>query len=219
MQAAEIRDTLQEMHANGRTLFVTSSFQTHSIPLLHIISTSAVPCPVLFMQTRFHFPETHQFRRQVTAQLGLDVHMLESEVPLHAQRDSIGRFLYVDSPDWCCNINKVSPLRPWLQRADIWINGVRRDQSETRKAFSTFEPTPEGATRFHPMLDWSPQDIFLYRRAHDLPEHPLEAQGYLSIGCAPCTRAWNAPGIRGGRWEGSQKTECGLHLDLVGESQ
>ena len=99
---------------------------------------------------------------------------------------------------------------------DIWVNGIRAYQSETHARMAIEVSAPRGCTQFHPMLDWGPRMIYHYRRQHDLPEHPLEAKGYLSIGCAPCRRELIAEtDERGGRWLGMNKTECGLHTDLV----
>ncbi len=132
------------------------------------------------------------------------------------QKDAHGRLLFTSDPDHCCYLNKVQPMESILMSFDIWINGVRADQSKIRKNFKVEESAPHQVIRFHPMLDWTSQMISEYRKKHDLPIHPLEAKGYLSIGCEPCTRKYD-PDIseREARWFGLNKTECGLHTDLV----
>ena len=105
-----------------------------------------------------------------------------------------------------------------LKNNDIWIAGVRRDQSSTRKQFSVEAEGPHGTKRFHPMLEWTDKMIWDYIHEENIPHHPLEAQGYFSVGCEPCTApSMNANGERDGRWSGMNKTECGLHTDLSNE--
>ena len=102
---------------------------------------------------------------------------------------------------------------------DVWINGVRADQSAVRRSMQVEQPAASGCLRYHPMLDWTARMVFEYRKEHGLPEHPLEAQGYASIGCMPCTRRlMDGYDERSGRWFGLNKTECGLHTDLAGNT-
>ncbi|WP_367388021.1 phosphoadenylyl-sulfate reductase [Lewinella sp. LCG006] len=204
----------------GLKVFASSSFQTHSIPMLHLISELDASIPIAFLQTGFHFPETLEYRDQIAEQLGLRVINVESAVPKLAQRDAVGRFHFASDPSYCCFLNKTKPMEPLLGEYDVWITGVRRDQNANRNNFQLEAPGPFGTTRFHPMLDWNNKMIHQYRKLYGLPPHPLEAQGYLSIGCAPCTQKFNLgdPNDRGGRWAGLKKTECGLHTDLASAS-
>ena len=107
-------------------------------------------------------------------------------------------------------------MEPLLQQYDVWISGVRKDQNANRSQFEYEQKGKHNTLRFHPMLEWSARLIWQYIREHQLPKHPLETQGYLSIGCEPCTRKPSAED-RDGRWFGMNKTECGLHTDLVGK--
>ena len=218
MEADAIRAELRELHSRGKRIFLSSSFQTHSIPLLHIASTSGVPFDVLFLQTRFHFPETLAFRNQVRDLLGLRIVNVESNVPMHMQRDTDGRLPYVRDPEHCCRVNKTLAMEPYLDLYDVWVNGVRRNQSAVREGFTRWAPTGHRAERFHPLLDWTDRQIWEYRTEHSLPKHPLEDAGYVSIGCAPCTRRRDSNDPRQARWFGMSKTECGLHTQLVGET-
>ena len=199
----------------GLKVFSTSSFQTHSIPLLHILSTSGLDIPVYFLDTGFHFPETLQFRNDITRRLGLNTIHVQSPVPKIAQRDANGKFLYASDPDRCCYLNKVLPLEPILQANDVWINGVRRDQTRFRQSLQEEAPGAHDTLQYHPILDWTSKMIWEYRKIFDLPEHPLDAQGYLSIGCVPCTRKFDPEQAeRGGRWSGLTKEECGIHTEF-----
>lgn len=215
-----IKEQIEAFKKEGKRMFATSSFQTHSIPMLHIISEIDLEIPIYYMNTGFLFPETLEFKDQLAEQLGLNIIGLTSHIPKLQQRDNLGNFYFTSDPDYCCAINKTQPLEPVLAEFDIWINGIRADQSKTRAAMKMLQPAPFNTMRYHPILEWSSKDIFEYREAHNLPEHPLEASGYLSIGCEPCTRKYlDTQGERAGRWFGMNKTECGLHTNLVEESK
>lgn len=215
MTAEQIHHELKRLSKLGKRIFISSSFQSHSIPLLHIISTSGVPVDVVFINTGFHFPETLQYKNQIATQLGIQVKDLRSDVAKHQQRDADGNFHFISDQDYCCHLNKVEPLDHLLPHYDVWISGVRRAQSAERQKMETFEEAPHQTVRFHPILDWTSKDIYDYRKAHKLPAHPLEEQGYFSIGCAPCTQKLDLNDERSGRWFGTNKTECGLHKDLI----
>lgn len=216
MNVDDIRKQIEGYKERGLKLFTTSSFQSHSIPLLHILSKIDASIPVYFINTGYHFPETIAFKDQLAEQLNLNIKETVSSVPRMMQKDAQGRLLFTSDPDYCCHINKVQPLEPILSEHDVWVNGVRADQSAVRKEFKIEEQAPHGVIRFHPMLDWNSKMIYLYAKEHNLPKHPLEEKGYLSIGCEPCTRKfdpeWNE---REGRWFGLKKTECGLNTELV----
>lgn len=211
MNKDEILKEIRMMQSRGKKLFVSSSFQTHSIPLLHILSQAPEKIPVVFLNTGFHFPETLKFRDRVSELLGLNLVDVHSSVPKLYQCDKNGNLLYHSNPDECCWHNKVTPMIPVLESYDIWINGVRGNQSTVRKSFETFQPTEYRAVRFHPILDWTSKMIFDYRMQYNLPEHPLEKKGIFSVGCEPCTAGSEG---RLGRWAGLEKTECGLHTQL-----
>jgi phosphoadenosine phosphosulfate reductase len=172
--------------------------------------------PVYFINTGYHFPETVAFKDQIADSFGLNIKEVMATVPRNMQKDASGNFLFTSNPDYCCHINKVEPMEPVLSQYDVWINGVRADQSDTRKNFNIEEKTPFGGIRFHPMLDWNMRMIYAYIKEHQLPRHPLEQHGYYSIGCEPCTRKMDADmEQRQSRWYGMKKTECGLNTDLV----
>jgi len=198
----------------GKRIFVSSSFQTHSIPLIHMISKIDPTIPVYFLDTGFHFPETLTYKEQIADLLGINVISLRSATSKINQRDNGGRFWFLSKPNYCCHINKILPLEPILMSNDIWITGVRRDQNANRNSMDYEAGGPFDTTRFHPMLDWNSKMIWQYRKDHNLPEHPLEKEGYLSVGCAPCTQKFIGDG-RNGRWAGQKKNECGLHTDLI----
>ena len=216
MTTEEIRERIRLYKADGKKMFTTSSFQTHSIVLLHIISEIDNSIPVYFLNTGYLFPETLRFRDRIRDRLALNVIDLQSAIPKSMQKDQDGKLFFVSDPDHCCSINKTRPLENILASHDIWINGVRADQSAARKAMKVEQPAPFDVTRFHPMLDWNAKSVYEYRKRYDLPAHPLESKGYLSVGCEPCTRKIDpAMQEREARWYGMNKTECGLHTDLI----
>lgn len=215
MNADQIAQRLRQYHDRGARMFVSSSFQTHSIPLLHIISLTRIPIDVVFINTGFHFPETLTFKNSIAALLDLNVIDVGSSVSKHDQRDLEGNFHFISDPDYCCFLNKVEPLDKMLGHYDVWISGVRSQQSVARKNMKIEQEAPYETMRFHPLLDWTSKDIYTYRKQHDLPAHPLDDHGYLSVGCAPCTRKLDLHNDRSGRWYGLNKTECGLHKDLI----
>jgi phosphoadenosine phosphosulfate reductase len=200
-----------------KKLFATSSFQTHSIVMLHIISRIDTTIPVYFINTGFLFPETIIYKDLIAKEFGLNVRNLFSSIPKHMQKSSTGEMLFTNDPDYCCHINKVQPMEPLLERMDVWINGIRADQNSNRKSLKTEEKTRFNAVRYHPMLEWTGKMIHDYIKEYDLPRHPLEEKGYLSIGCEPCTRKMTGNDLREGRWFGMNKTECGLNTDLIGK--
>lgn len=216
MEIKDIREQIERYQADGKKLFTTSSFQTHSIPMLHIISLIDRSIPVYFINTGYLFPETIAFRDEVVSLLGLTIVDLKSDIPKSMQRNAVGKLMFTNDPDYCCFMNKTQPMQAILAKHDVWINGVRGDQSSVRKAMKVEQKAPFNSIRFHPMLDWSKQQIYAYIRENQLPKHPLDALGYTSIGCEPCTRKMDLEmQEREARWFGLNKVECGLHTDLI----
>jgi phosphoadenosine phosphosulfate reductase len=215
-QLALIDQELTGYRGRGLRMFSTSSFQTNSVVLLHILSELAPEVPVYFLDTGYHFPETLAFREDLASRFGLEIRNLRSAFSRIEQRDPQGRLLFASDPDRCCELNKVLPLDPVLAAHDLWINGVRGSQSANRAAMGR-EASGRGDTlRYHPLMGWDARMVHYYIEQNELPRHPLEAQGYFSMGCMPCTRRPSAEGSddRSGRWFGMNKTECGLHLGV-----
>lgn len=194
---------------------VSSSFQTQSLPLLHMVSQVAPQLPILFLDTGFHFPETLAFRDKLVREWGLNLRVLKAGMPREEFLGQYGGNLYRRDPDLCCFINKVEPMQQAMKGLRAWMSGIRRDQSAARSPIQIVEGTPQGVIRVHPLGMWTQEDIQNYIREHSLPGHPLSSRGYASIGCAPCTRPVQAgENERAGRWVGQGKKECGLHTQL-----
>ncbi len=198
----------------------SSSFQTQSVPLLHIISRVCPQMPIIFIDTGFHFPETLAFRDKLQAQFKLNVLTVRPTVTQSELLAQYGEALYRRDPDLCCYINKVQPMQWITARMKVLVAGVRRDQTANRQAMSVLHQPLKGPLQIHPMLNWTKADVQAYRQAHNLPAHPLYARGYVSVGCAPCTRpVFLGEDERAGRWADSDKKECGLHLDWSEEEK
>ena len=211
-----ISSKLESYRLDGKRIFTTSSFQTHSIVLLHIISRIDKSIPVYFLNTGYLFPKTVEFKDQIAEEFGLSVIDLKPTTPKVLQKDVTGNLLFTSEPDYCCHINKVLPLETLLPQFDVWINGVRADQTAERSAMQEEQPAPHNVVRYHPMLTWTKQDIYRYIKEFNLPKHPLDPLGYTSVGCEPCTHKPSLSDLeRSGRWAGMKKTECGINTDLI----
>jgi len=216
MTYEQIEKKIHGYKEEGKRLFTTSSFQTHSLVMLHILSRIDRSIPVYFINTGYLFPETVAFRDKISEQFGLTIVDLKPDTPKYLQREPNGKLMFTTDPDHCCYLNKTQPMESVLASHDVWINGVRADQSTVRNAMKVEQAAPFDSLRFHPMLDWDNRQIFTYIKEYKLPRHPLDALGYASIGCEPCTRK---PDLemqeREARWFGLNKVECGLHTDLI----
>lgn len=191
-----------------------SSFGSESVVLLHLLSEIDPTVPVLFLDTGRLFPETLAYRTAVTERLGLrDVRTIQPDVDRVAALDPV-RALWMTNADLCCRIRKTEPLQRAITGFDAWFTGRKRFQSSGRSAIGLFEAEGE-RIKINPLADWSAADLLAYAEDHDLPAHPLVAKGYPSIGCVPCTdRVLPGEDQRAGRWRGTGKVECGIHLDL-----
>lgn len=195
----------------GEGLLFTSSFGAQSGVLLHLWSEVARHLPVVFIDTGFHFPETLVYRDKLAKQLGLTVRVLRPDI---ANADFVahhGSDIQHRDPELCCGVNKIAPLAALRDQAHAWVSGLRRDQSESRERLAILERDGH-MLRIHPLATLTKSDVIDYLAKHGIPEHPLVRRRYLSIGCAPCTRALaDGEDERAGRWAWSSKTECGLH--------
>lgn len=192
---------------------LVSSFGAESVVLLHMVSLIAPGTPVLFIDTLMLFEETLRYQLDVSARLGLtDVRRITAAVPALALEDPDGT-LHQFSTDACCALRKTVPLEQALSGFDAWITGRKRYQGATRAAIDFFEVETPQRMKINPLAHWGREDLEEYIVQNRLPRHPLVAQGYPSIGCAPCTSPVK-PGEdpRAGRWRGSAKTECGIHF-------
>ncbi len=197
----------------GRIALV-SSFGTESAVLLHLAAAIDRDIPVLFVNTGKLFGETLRYGETLIAKLGLtNVRTVSPDGTLVGRLDHDGMLWHRDT-EACCELRKVSPLAQALSGFDAWISGRKRFQGASRAHLPLIESL-DGKVKINPLADWTVEQMDAVFAAHDLPRHPLEAEGFLSVGCYTCT-ARVAPGgdRRSGRWPGSEKTECGIHVAL-----
>ncbi len=196
----------------GRIALV-SSFGAESVVLLHMISVMKPDTPVIFIDTEMLFPETIDYQLELIDKLDLrDVRRISPSPARVAAHDPEG-LLHLSNKDACCDLRKTVPLQQALGGFDAWITGRKRFQGATRATLDFFENEGDNRIKINPLAHWAPDDVREYMINNRLPRHPLVAQGYPSIGCAPCTSKV-APGEdpRAGRWRGEDKTECGIHF-------
>jgi phosphoadenosine phosphosulfate reductase len=194
----------------GRIALV-SSFGTESALLLALAAELDPAVPVIFLDTGKLFGETLRYRDRLVALLDLrDVRSVTPDAARLAALDPAGS-LWLRDPDACCRVRKVEPLARALAGFDIWISGRKRYQSASRAMLPTIEIV-DGRLKLNPLAPWSRERIESEFARRNLPPHPLEADGFLSVGCMPCT-ARVRPGeeARAGRWRNSDKIECGIH--------
>ncbi|MBD3414949.1 MAG: phosphoadenylyl-sulfate reductase [Candidatus Aminicenantes bacterium] len=201
-----------------------SSFQASGVVLLDLVRDIQPDLPVFFIDTGYHFPETLEFRDRLIHEWKLNVVTIGPETKKKGTSKENKEPLYKKDPDLCCRTHKVEPLKRLKKRSQItaWLSALRRDQNSNRESMNMFMHDQKGHIRIHPLIHWSRNKIWQHIYAKRLPFHPLYDQGYTSIGCFPpecTTRGVSEKRPRSGRWPDSDKTECGLHLDLVKEEE
>jgi phosphoadenosine phosphosulfate reductase len=195
----------------GRIALV-SSFGAEAAVLLHMAAGIDRRLPVIFLDTGKLFGETLRYRDDLARRLDLaDLRIVKPEPDDLASGDPDSLLSHRD-PDACCALRKVAPLRRALAGFDAWISGRKRYQGALREFMPVIEASGE-KIKINPLARWPRERIEAEFAARDLPRHPLEADGFLSIGCMPCTeRVAPDADPRAGRWAGREKTECGIHL-------
>lgn len=203
-------------HVFPGRIAVVSSFGTEAAVLLALVAEIDPAVPVIFLDTGKHFEETLEYRDELVAELGLtDVRSVRPDWSQLLAHDADGS-LWRTSPDACCHLRKVLPLRRALEGFDAWITGRKRYQGQVRWDLPLIEAA-DGRVKINPLAGWSLDRVEAAFAARGLPQHPLLSDGYLSVGCRPCTKP-TAPGtdLRSGRWAGLAKSECGIHLAPFG---
>lgn len=208
-----LRAMIQDEFA-GRIALV-SSFGSEAAVLLDFVSRIKRDLPVIFIDTGMHFAQTLEYRETVSKLLGLkDVRAITPDPEDIAAHDP-DETLWQKDTDKCCNIRKVQPLDRGLQGFDAWINGRKQIHGGERIRLPRLEASGK-FIKINPLAHWTREDIDRAFERSGLPHHPMVEQGYLSIGCWPCTMPSRSGDIRSGRWMEIDKTECGIHEPLAG---
>ncbi|GAB7192458.1 phosphoadenylyl-sulfate reductase [Kineococcus sp. NUM-3379] len=213
LEGADAMDVVRwSVEQFGNSIAVAGSMQ--DAVLLDMYAQVLPGVDVLFLETGYHFPETLLMREQVQRRIPITVKNVMPRQSVAEQDAEFGPRLYERDPGLCCSMRKVFPLADSLDGYAAWVTGVRRDEASTRAGTpAVMWDEKNFLVKVNPLVRWSLQDVEDYITARDLPRHELTLRGYPSIGCAPCTRAVK-PGEdpRAGRWSGTDKVECGLHV-------
>jgi len=213
LKPEEVLSAVLAAHS-GQPACLTCSFQAEDMTVLDLVRKRIPSIPVLFLETGYHFAQTYEYRDRMTKEWSLNLVNVIPQNTVEHQESELG-ILYRTDPTRCCQLRKVEPLLQALQPYDIWFTGLRREQSPTRKNLKKIEEhrLPSGKTLLKVSLlaDWTWGQVWAYTGKHQLSYLPQYDQGYLSIGCEPCTAIPDDPSNpRSGRW-GGKKLECGIH--------
>ena len=191
----------------GDHLVAANSLGKDSMAVWHLAKRVNPAIRGFIVTTRFKPQETKDFMRSVVAQW--------PELQVFSNDDPIPDNLFLTDPDRCCDMLKVQPTRRAVEEMNVacWVTGLRCTEGRTRTDFQEIEERDEGLMKLNPILIWNEREVWQYLALHHVPVNPLYAQGYRSLGCAPCTRITTAPDERAGRWVGTSKCggECGIH--------
>lgn len=205
----------------GTKAAVGTSFQGAGLVVINTAITAGFNFPVFTIDTGLLFPETLDLKSKLEARFGITIESLLPEQTVDEQAAEHGPELWKRYPDLCCTMRKVIPLQNKLKTLDVWITGLRRQQSDTRQKTKILELYKfdvlhdQYILKVNPMANWSRDAVQAYLREHDIPINPLAGKGYRSIGCMPCTRPiGEGENERAGRWTGFDKAECGIHTFL-----
>jgi phosphoadenosine phosphosulfate reductase len=209
--ASSLGDTLRKaIERHGERVVLLCSFQKEESVLIDELvrigdgqGVGGTPIKIATIDTGVLFPETLQTWKEFEQRFGVSIEVF----------DASSASTPWSGPEHCCSVAKVAALESALEGAEGWITGIRREQGPTRAQTELIEADAKRALhKYNPLALWSEKDLWARIFERELPYNPLHDQGYASIGCAPCT----LPGAgREGRWAGSEKTECGLHVEDV----
>ena len=202
----------------GRIVLACSFGGPTGMVLLDLAMRLDRSVPVYYLDTEVLFEETYDLVSRIRERYGIEPVAVRSAFSIAEQNAAYGDALWARDPDACCGLRKVAPQRAFLANYDAWITGLRRDQSTTRREvpFVERDPSAGGILKYAPLADWTEADVWAYVVANDVPYNALNDRGYPSVGCSHCTRAVE-PGedVRAGRWSGSAKVECGIHVSAA----
>lgn len=205
----------------GTKASIGTSFQGSGLVSIHLSRQLGLDFPIFTIDTGFLFAETLALKAKLEAQFDLEIEAVQPEQTPAEQEAEHGPELWKRAPDLCCTMRKVLPLQRKLNTVDVWITGLRRQQSDTRQETRHIELYKFDVLRdlyiikLNPMASWSREEIWEYLHQHKIPYNPLLDRGYRSIGCTHCTRpVQEGENERAGRWTGFDKSECGIHTFL-----
>jgi phosphoadenosine phosphosulfate reductase len=195
-------------------LTMATAFGAEGCCILHMLAEIEPRVRVFNLDTGYQFPETLAVRERIKERYGIEVEYVRAEQTVAEYEEEHGGPIYGHRPDQCCHDRKILPLRRAIEGYDAWISAIRRDQTAHRAAAGVVQWDAKfGLVKVNPLLGWTKRDVWAFIMKHDVPYNPLHNQGYASIGCWPCTRpVAEGEDERAGRWAGTAKKECGLHV-------
>jgi phosphoadenosine phosphosulfate reductase len=193
---------------------MATAFGAEGCCLIHMIAEIEPTVRTFNLETGYQFAETLELRERLRLRYGIEVELVRAELTVAEYEAKYGGPLYRRRPDQCCYDRKVVPMRRALAGYRAWISAIRRDQTAARARAEVVEWDAKfGLVKINPLLHWTRRDVWEFILDHEIPYNPLHDRGYPSIGCWPCTRSVEAGADeRAGRWAGTGKTECGLHV-------
>jgi phosphoadenosine phosphosulfate reductase len=206
-----LRWAVSEFHPR---LAVATAFGAEGCCLIHMLADIDPGVRVFNLETGYQFPQTLELRERIKVRYGIEVKLVRPELTVARYEAEHGGPMYRRRPDQCCHDRKIVPLRRALAGYDVWVSAIRRDQTTDRSRADVVQWDAKfDLVKLNPLLGWTRRDVWEFILAHDVPYNPLHDRGYPSIGCWPCTgKVAGGADERAGRWAGTGKTECGLHL-------
>jgi phosphoadenosine phosphosulfate reductase len=202
-------------------LTMATAFGAEGCCIIHMLAAIEPRVRVFNLETGYQFKETLELRERLKERYGIEVEYVRPDTTVEEYERLHNGPLYKDRPDQCCHDRKIIPLRRAVVGYDAWISSIRRDQTTHRaKAEAVMWDAKFNLVKVNPLLGWNRKDVWDFVLNHDIPYNPLHDQGYPSIGCWPCTQPVLSDGAdeRAGRWSGTAKKECGLHVfETVGD--
>lgn len=216
-EEAEYSEVLKWGFENfGHEMVLGTGFGPSGVFLIHQLQKLEIDIPIFFLDTQLLFDSTYGLRSMLEQKYGINIERVSTDLSVKDQAIKYGERLWKKNPNRCCYIRKVLPLRNYLKDKKAWISGVRRSQSDSRKNTPIIEWDPENeVVKINPLVSWTGEEIWDQIHRLELPYNPMHDEGYPSIGCIPCTKpvyVSKESDDRNGRWDGMDKTECGIHV-------
>lgn len=213
--AASAEDVLRwAIEEFSHDVALATGFGAEGCVLVSMLSALNPGMRIFYLDTDLLFPETYALRDQLEARYGVHFERRATSLSVSDQAAEYGERLWERDPDLCCRLRKVEPLKEMLDGMRAWVTAIRRDQSPARAHIDHVEWDPKfGLVKISPLAAWSARDVWEYVKLNDVPYNPMLDHGFGSIGCVPCTTPIQiGEDPRAGRWRGSSKVECGIHL-------
>ena len=203
-----------DINLPSKKVIMGTGFGPPGIVLLDMLFRVTKDISVFYIDTNFLFDQTYELKDKLEEKYGFNFLRFSPEMTPEIQAKKYGDKLWEKDPDHCCNLRKVLPLKDALKSYDVWITGIRKKQTQVRNQSDLIELESRfEVIKINPLIDWTHDEVWEYIKVNNLPYNPLHDSNYPSIGCKQCTSpVCTGADDRSGRWKGTNKTECGLHM-------